>query len=1801
MGASRRSRTRDAVFACVLGMMTTAVTAQSVSIESEWKKLLRVNEDIQPLGPDAFGESISTYDGSLSFRQVDLEAKGNGLPIIVERTIHARPVGGPNAYVFELAAQGFTDWDMTVPQLETLSAETRFTDEDGHDESFWYFIDEPQRCTRFYGAGTIDVPTKPGEDGVMWTPNQWWHGIQLKIPGAGAQDVLQRDPGNNNVPQMTRADGSAMPFTAVTRQNWALGCENTAGVGETFVAVAPDGTRYWLDRLSWRPTSTLAHPGGGALKRRVVTLQASRAEDRFGRRLSYSYDANNRLTSITADDGRSVTFTYAQWQHSSGLFPVGERITTVTQHAATGDRTWTYTYGGTADEPVLASVTLPNSSSWSFSNMKALATGQSAQPDKLRVDYEGCVYTAGGTPVSDVATLTHPSGLTGTFTLTSVVRGRSNVPRRCILDRGVNIIQIPHAYVSSAISQKHYTGAGVDQLWSFTYSPANASWNTDCTSGCTNTVWTQETDPDGSRVVHTFSNQWGSTETLLKREDTYPVGGVNPTRSEITEYAAATAGPWPSRLGDNLQGLMNHDQTEMLSPVSKRTLLQDGDTYQWQVASGSFDVFARPLTVNRGTVGMAGQSTRTERTTYNDDLAHWVLGQTRKLEVIEPTATTTVSETIFDALARPTERKSFGRTVMTYGWNGGDLASFTDGNAHTTSLSNYRRGIPQLVTYPDTHTQTAVVDDLGQIVSATDQRGVTTGYHYDGIGRLTQVDYQTEANGKTWAPKIFTYEFVGSEPGIAGSHWRRTVTHHDRADIQRFDALLHPISSEQRRASDGALTITTLANYDWRGNQTFASYPIAGSAAYDPTQKGVRHIFDALGRETSSTRDAGDDVVLTTGTAYLSGARRKFTDPRGNEITTTFQVFDAPSYEQPLRVQAPEGVDQVIDRTIFGDVLAIHQMGADPRGEKLYKYDAFHRACRVIEPETGNTVMQYDGADNVVQTARGIAVSGDGCLSATDMPAGSTVVRSFDAMNRLTSVAYPDGSPSVTLTYDGLGNPATAQAGVDTIWSYARNNVNLMSLERLQVDGRQWDIAYDYDAKGALSAITYPDGKIVGYTPDALGRATQAGTYATAVSYFPDGNLESFAFGSGAAYFARENDRMTLQDFTYGTAAATVIDQTLTYDRTDNITHIEDHLGGGQRSKTFTYDALNRLVTAESVPLWGKDTYHYDVLNNITGIDTLNGGVTTGRTYTYGASNRLDSITTTDGVTSSYAYDVRGNVTSRAGQVLAFDLADRLSGIAGIADYAYDANGRRVKQTPAGAVLPKYSAYSASGQLMWEYNPSTQRAKDYIYLGKKLVAAAENVHETLIGFVGGVTESGVIATLNGWACSQGSTDPVPVEVFIDGPAGTGTPMGSPVLANKPSSATDTAMCGTGGTAYGFAITIPEAVRLDHAGAPIYVVAHSNIGGPDQQLANSGVPFVPASASAPDTPASATAVVAGDLASITVSWAASARTTAYQVEKQFNGGAWSSLYTGTNLSTVFGGPADGNWTFRVRACVTVNCSIEKVSNTVTVAHIPPAPATISVPATSNGPITVSWSAATYAATYHLEQSINGGAWTLAYSGAATSKALTVGVTGTYTYRVTGCNGSGVCGPYKTSGGVVVTIPPSGTPSISAPAAVHNGAWTVSWSGVAGATRYALYERYNGGGWGLVQNTAAGSWPTSNRPDGSYNYYVNACNAGGCGPNSAVVTVTVTNVPPAPTNVHAVDAFSGSHETLTITWNATPGATYHEVLRNNTTTTWHVNMPTLKQLVETGPIGEIILYGYQVRACNAYGCSAWVSAT
>ena len=56
----------------------TANAQTSVTPESEYKKLINVDQNIQPLGANPFGENISLYDGTLSFEQTDVIIPGTG-------------------------------------------------------------------------------------------------------------------------------------------------------------------------------------------------------------------------------------------------------------------------------------------------------------------------------------------------------------------------------------------------------------------------------------------------------------------------------------------------------------------------------------------------------------------------------------------------------------------------------------------------------------------------------------------------------------------------------------------------------------------------------------------------------------------------------------------------------------------------------------------------------------------------------------------------------------------------------------------------------------------------------------------------------------------------------------------------------------------------------------------------------------------------------------------------------------------------------------------------------------------------------------------------------------------------------------------------------------------------------------------------------------------------------------------------------------------------------------------------------------------------------------------------------------------------------------------------------------------------------------------------------------------------------------------------------------------------------------------------------------------------------------------
>jgi len=1828
--------------AVVLLALAGVCHAQSaVTPEDEYKKLIRVSEDIQPLGENPFGEQVSLYNGSLSFEQTDVSLAGNGPVLQLSRSF--RPQDKNEAGAID---GGFADWDIEVPRITTLAA------------TQWLVAGTSPRarCSRFGLPPTI--AGKQG--GADWEPATWWAGYQLVVPGQGSQDLLRRAAQNTLSPTM---GGSV--FGIVTTHHWMVTCGvatddpvNDPG-GEGFLAVAPDGTRYWFTHLTYRWAPTMQRPVGTnslarrstgayatlALDDRLVRRQASmlvtRIEDRFGNSLTYSYNGN-RLAAITASDGRRLDV---------GYLTDTDRIGTVSLTPASGPaRTWSYQYS-TALTPLLSKVTLPDGSAWSY-DLAGFRTGE------IRIGEGTCDGLGLLSTNVPSGSMVHPSGLSGTFRVTPVARGRSYVPRQCMKNADdSSYALVPHEYAVFAITQKTYSGAGLStQTWAYSYSPANASWLQDCAGGCIDTVWTDVADPQGHATRHTFSNRFDETEGQLQRVDAYSEAvGTSLLRSEVDEYAASNAGSWPSVYGDNLQSRMNWAVVGRQMPLNKRTITQDSDSYTWQAEA--FNEFAQVTRTKRFS-SITGQGAVQEQTTYLNDLPHWALGL--PLQTDNLTTGETVSRNVYDLTnVTLTERWRFGQKLMSYTFNGaGQLASFTDGNTKTTSLGNYKRGIPQTIGYPDGTSQSLVVDDFGQITSITDQAGRTTSYGYDAVGRIASITHPA-GDEVAWWPKTFAYDFVtGAERGLSANHWRRTTTTGSAKAVTYFDALLRPVLGDS--AIGSAVQASTLTTYDAKGQKTFVSYPSATALNFTATPgtagiKGAASSYDALGRLTQTRQDT-ELGVLTTGTAYLSGARQQVTDPKGNVTTSSYQVFDQPSYEAVIKVQAPAGITQTIARDLYGNPLSITQSGLygteSNSVTKTLTYDSYHRLCRTTEPESGSTVMAYDSANNLAWSADGLAISGTGC-GQEQVAAGVKTSRTYDTMNRVTTTLPPAGTQSTSYGYDAVGRMTSASSGIST-WSATYNFRGLLTGESLQLTGQSaWAIGYAHDAYGSVSLIHYPDGENVSYTPDALGRATQVGSYASGLTYFPDGEVKDFVYGNGAVYAAEKNTRQLVSNFSYGQGATPVVSEDYAYDANGNITTVAD-LASGPRNKSFGYDALNRLTSATAAGLWGTQSYTYDALNNLR---TLQTGSQVS-TYHYDTTNKLTSISNGATTLTSYLYDNRGNVTGKNATTLVFDQKNQLTQIPGYGDYAYDAAGRRVMKTPAGGGAPTYYFYNQAGQLLYQANPGAGKATNLVYLGRKLVARNESRHlvapaavsfdanpnngsyTVSWGAVPGAASyllqesangSGWTTVYSGAATSAALSGRAGGDYVyqVEGCVGT-TCSGwttSATLGVRPALPTVTVPTGTingtytvswtaSASATGYDVqervnggawttiasnTATTAISRPgtSSGSYTYQVSAKNAYGSRGWAASAAVTVDTTYGVVPTAPTSLTVPASSSTGSATLSWSASSLTTSYTLQQSSNGGtSWSAVYSGSGTSAALTALADGSYVYQVQACNTYGCSGWTAgSATLVVTHPPTTAPTVSTPASSaSGSYTVTWGAVNTATSYTLQEQVNGGTWTTIQTSSATSKAISGKGNGTYGYQVQACNVGG-CGPWSSTGTTTVLLPPAAPASITVPA-TSSGSIAVSWAASATATSYTLQQRLGTGSWGTVYTGAATSSTRTVTASGSYTYQVQACNTGGCSAYKASTAVAVT-IPPAAAPTLSVPATSNTGS-YAVSWGGVSGATSYTLQEQVNGGAWATVQASSATSWNASGKGNGT-YGYQVQACNAGGCGPWSSAS
>ena len=163
---------------------SNSLQAQTTSPEDDYKKFIKVNEDIQPLGENPFGENISLYNGSLSFEQTDVSQTGTG-PLL--QLTHSYSLRG-DYFPLAWSENNFSDWELNLPRITTLTSATGTVTDWKVDATNPY-----ARCSQFAPPAPVAFPHDAGRSD--WNPGDWWHGYQLVVPGRGSQELMSRGTG----------------------------------------------------------------------------------------------------------------------------------------------------------------------------------------------------------------------------------------------------------------------------------------------------------------------------------------------------------------------------------------------------------------------------------------------------------------------------------------------------------------------------------------------------------------------------------------------------------------------------------------------------------------------------------------------------------------------------------------------------------------------------------------------------------------------------------------------------------------------------------------------------------------------------------------------------------------------------------------------------------------------------------------------------------------------------------------------------------------------------------------------------------------------------------------------------------------------------------------------------------------------------------------------------------------------------------------------------------------------------------------------------------------------------------------------------------------------------------------------------------------------------------------------------------------------------------------------------------------------------------------------------------------------
>ena len=559
----------------------------------------------------------------------------------------------------------------------------------------------------------------------------------------------------------------------------------------------------------------------------------------------------------------------------------------------------------------------------------------------------------------------------------------------------------------------------------------------------------------------------------------------------------------------------------------------------------------------------------------------------------------------YDANGNLIEIKDELGTKVTLGYTPeGIVSSITDNFNNVTQYTHNNKG--NIITAKDPlNNMTSFTYDLGgNILTTLDAEGIISTYTYDIMNQLTQM--KDALNGTI----VYTYDSEGNTSTATDLNGNQTSYVYD--SMNRLTQTNDPLELSTNYSYDNNGNIDTIT--DRNGNIILREYDALNQLVKKtlPNNLITTYSYDNLGNLT-----AINSPLSSLGFTYDAQSRIINATTNGSPFQPAVNL--AYTYNSAGRLSTMN--DGVMGITTYSyDALNRLTDIIEPTGGKVtYGYDVLSRRTSVLYSNNITASMNFNANNQLTQLTNklGTTIHSDFSYgynkigmrtfinkTRANVNVNTALTYSYDNLYRLRNATNPLSTlPDEIFTYDAAGNMLrTNGQAIDAIYNTANqlienenftfnydNNGNLIQKAEKSTSATT---EYIFDAENQLIRIDLPDGRVVSYKYDGLGRRIEKNV---------DGTITRFIYNYDDILYEYDDTNQIIARYTHGAG----IDEPLIMDRDIN----QD--GSFESSERFSYqfDGLGNIIDMTDENGIIQQSYGYGAYGEINCFDSAGNNI----------------------------------------------------------------------------------------------------------------------------------------------------------------------------------------------------------------------------------------------------------------------------------------------------------------------------------------------------------------------------------------------------------------------------------------------------------------------------------------------------------------------------------------------------------------------------------------------------------------